>query len=48
MECMDLHRGWGIFENISVEYDSRDKSYLNETADQYIVWNHSTWGDFSK
>ena len=32
--------GQGIFENSSVESDSRDKSDLNETADQQIVWNH--------
>ena len=40
--------GWCIFENSRVESDSRDKYDLNETADQYIVWNHSTRGDFSK
>ena len=34
--------GWGIFENSCVESDSRDKSDLNETADKYILWNHST------
>ena len=39
--------GWGIFKNIIVEYDSRDKSGENETADQRIVWNHSTRGYFS-
>ena len=27
-------RGWGVFENSSVESDSRDKSDLNETAYQ--------------
>ena len=26
--------GWGILENSNVESDSRDKYYLNETADQ--------------
>ena len=26
--------GWGISENSSVESDSRDKSDVNETADQ--------------
>ena len=26
--------GWGIFENSSVESDIRDKSGVNETADQ--------------
>ena len=26
--------GWGIFENINVESNSRDKSDLNGTADQ--------------
>ena len=40
--------GWGIFENSSVESDSRDQSGVNEIADQQIVWNHSTSGDFSK
>ena len=40
--------GWDILENISVESNSRDKSDLNETADQYIVWNQSTRGYFSK
>ena len=38
--------GWGIFENRRVESDRRDKYGVNETADQYIVWNHSTRGDF--
>ena len=33
--------GWGIFENSSVESDSRDKSDVNETYDQQIVWIHS-------
>ena len=28
----------------SVEYDRRDKYDVNETADRYIVWNHSTRG----
>ena len=27
-------RGWGIFENSSVESDIRDKYGVNETADQ--------------
>ena len=40
--------GWGIMENSSVDYYSRDNSDLNETSDQYIVWNHSTRGYFSK
>ena len=40
--------GWGIFDNSSVESDSRDKYGVNETADQQLVWNHSTRGDFSK
>ena len=26
--------GWGIFENSSVESDSRDRSDVNEPADQ--------------
>ena len=34
MECMDLHRGVGYFENSSVESDSRDKYGVNELADQ--------------
>ena len=38
--------GWGIFENYSVESDREEKSGVNETADQQIVWNHSTRGDF--
>ena len=38
--------GWGIYENISVESDSRDKSDVNETVDKYIVWIHSTRGYF--
>ena len=48
MKFMDLHRGMGYLKNISVESDIRDKSYLNETADQYILLNHATRGDFSK
>ena len=40
--------GWGIFENISVESDSMDRSYVNEAADQYIVWIHSIRVDFLK
>ena len=40
--------GWDISENISVESDIRYKSDLNETADQYIVWNYSSRGDFYK
>ena len=36
-----IYTGWRVIsENISVESDSRDKSDLNETADQQIVWNH--------
>ena len=46
MECMDLHKGRDILENSSVEFDNRDKYGVNETADQLIVWNHSTRGDF--
>ena len=38
--------GWGFSENSSVESVSRDKSDVNETADQQIVWNHLTRGDF--
>ena len=38
--------GWGIFENISVDSDSMDRSDVNETADKYIVWNHLTRGYF--
>ena len=47
--------GWEFFENYStesdcmgdsVDYDCRDKSDVNETADRWIVWNHSTRGDF--
>ena len=34
--------GWGNYENSSVYSDSRDKSDVNETTDQYIVWNHLT------
>ena len=34
MECMDFHRGWGIFENYSVESDRGDNSGVNETPDQ--------------
>ena len=37
-----------IFKYDSVESDCRGKSYVNETADQYIVYNHSTRGNFSK
>ena len=48
MECMDLHKGWVILENYSVDSDSRDKYGVNEIADQQIVWDHSTRGDFSK
>ena len=33
--------GWGIFENISVDSDSRDKYDVNETADKQIVCIHS-------
>ena len=33
--------GWGSFENSSVESDSRDKSDVNETDDQQILWIHS-------
>ena len=40
--------GWVIFENYSVQSDSRDKSGVNEAADQQIVFNHSTRGYFSK
>ena len=46
MECTDLHREWGIFKDYSEESDCRDKSDVYETADQYIVWNQSTRGDF--
>ena len=47
MECMDSSKGGGVIsENSSAESDIRYKSDLNETADQYIVWNHSTRGDF--
>ena len=38
--------GWDIFEDSSVESYIRDKSDLNETADQQIVCNQSTRGDF--
>ena len=31
---MDLHKGWDIFDNSIVESDSRDKSGVNEIADQ--------------
>ena len=40
--------GWGISENSRVESDNRDKYGVNKTADQKIVCNHSTRGDFSK
>ena len=40
--------GWGILENYSVQSDRGDKSGVNETADQQIVWNQSTRGDFLK
>ena len=40
--------GWGIFENYSVEFYRGDKSGVIETTDLYIVWNHSTRGDFLK
>ena len=33
---------WGIFEDYSVESNIRNKSDVNKTADQYIVWNNST------
>ena len=48
MECMDLHKAVSISENSSVESDSRDKSDLNETVEQYIVDDHSTRRYFSK
>ena len=30
--------GWGISKNSSVDSNSSDKSDVNETADQQIVW----------
>ena len=48
IKCMGLHRGQGILEKDSVEYDCMDNSDVNETADKYIVWNHSTGRHFSK
>ena len=38
----------GILEDDSIESDFREKSVVNETADWFIVWNHSKMGDFSK
>ena len=38
--------GWGILENSSVESDSMDRSDVNETADQQIVWIQSIRVDF--
>ena len=37
-----------ILENYSAESDCRGKSDVNEISDQYIVWNHSTRGEFLK
>ena len=37
-----------MLENDIIESDCGDKSDVNVTADQYIVWYHSTRGDFSK
>ena len=48
MECMDFHKEWGIFYNISVESESRDNFGVNETSDEDLVWNHSTREYFSK
>ena len=48
MECMDFRRGIEDFENYSVESDHGDNSGVNEIADKWIVWNHSTRGDVSK
>ena len=37
---MESYRGLRNFEKSSVHSDYRDKSDVNETADEYIVCNH--------